>query len=101
MRCSVLCRGIFTTKAVDPARNCVGYDISFKLNKSLTAKLKDFHCEIPGCLLEVVEFVCTFNGEFADIPLNKTSSNENRECLGNLKFLNVLYYKYYKLFGFK
>lgn len=63
---------------------CVAYGISIKLNNSLTAKLKDFHCEIPGCVLEVVDFVCTFNGEFADIPLNIISSNENEGCLGNL-----------------
>lgn len=53
----------------------------------MTAKLKDFHCEIPGSLLEVLDFVCTFNSEYDDFPLNKTSSNENgenRSCLGNL-----------------
>lgn len=101
MWCLVLCRGIFIIKVLDLVRNCVGYDISFKFNKLLIVKLKDFYCEILGCLLEVVEFVCMFNGEFVDIFFNMILSNENRECFGNLKFLNVLYYKYYKLFGFK
>lgn len=86
-RCLVLCKGTITTKAVDQARGCVGYDISFNLNESLTTKLKDFQCKIPNCSVEVVKFVCTFNSEYDDISLNITSSNENggnRSCLGNL-----------------
>lgn len=86
-QCSVLCRGNYVIKTVDPTRQCVGYAISFKLNKSLTAKFRDFHCKIPGCLLEVVDFVCPIYDQYAGIPLNKTSSNENGgnvSCLGNL-----------------
>lgn len=94
-RCSVLCKGSYITNAVDPARVWVGYDNSFNFIKSLTTKLKYFHCELPGCLLEVVDFVCTFNGEYYDIPLNMTSNNENRgniSCLGNLISKRFMFY---------
>lgn len=99
----------------DPVNSCVGYNISFKLNKMLTTKLADFRCKISNCLLEVIEFECTFNKNYTGVPFNNASSSkedqinqhdangrngsssikddqqdlevENRSCIGNL--LNI------------
>lgn len=72
-RCSVLCKGTITTNVV---ANCVAFDISFKLNKTLTSKLKYFSCKIPNCLLERVEFECTFNKEYTETYFNESSNNK-------------------------
>lgn len=71
--CSVLCKGNYTTKKNDPAANCVAYNISFKVNKTLKSMLKDFQCKIPNCILELIQFECTFNKEYTEIYSNKTS----------------------------
>lgn len=55
----------------------------------------DFHCKIPGCILDVIEFECPFNRKYSGVYFNETSSkkedqhkpkdtnNGNGLCLGN------------------
>lgn len=124
MRCSVLCKGTYINKILDPAlNNCSGYNISFKLNKTLTTKLADFRCGIKNCLVEVINYNCTFNRNYTRIALNKTSSKKedqqdtkgrnrssiieedqkyhqdtdgaNRSCIGNVLSFCLLYKKAY------
>lgn len=48
--CTVWSEGKYTT---NPAGStCVGYNISFHFNKTLTTKLKDFPCHIETCLID-------------------------------------------------
>lgn len=73
-RCSVLCKETITFKVV--ANYCVAFTISFKLNGTLTSQLKYFSCKIPNCLLEKVEFECTFNKGYTETYLNESSNNK-------------------------
>lgn len=81
--CSVLCKGIYTTKSTQPLEdqsyNCVWFNISFKLNETLTSKFADFRCGMQDCILDVIEFECTFNRNYTGIPLNNTPSNEKNQ----------------------
>lgn len=80
--CSVLCKGTYTTKSTQPVKNpshnCVGFNISFKLNETLTSKFADFRCGMQDCILDVIEFECKINRNYTGIPLNKTPSNEKK-----------------------
>lgn len=101
--------------------HCVGYNITFHINKSLKSSLNDKVCNIPKCILDTIYFECTFIGNNSEIEdhdkleLNKTSFNktdprnqqnttaENRPCLGNISFnvsKNVLNYSCHGIFFF-
>lgn len=38
--------------------------------------MSDYRCGMHDCILDVIEFECTFNRNYTGITLNKTSSNE-------------------------
>lgn len=70
---------------------CVGYNISFHFNKTLTTKLKDFPCHIPTCLIDEIDFYCTFieaNTDFktsvnkGDQRYPRDKDDKNGSCVG-------------------
>eukprot|EP00105_Crassostrea_gigas_P027144 XP_011448379.2 PREDICTED: uncharacterized protein LOC105342943 [Crassostrea gigas] len=75
-RCSVSCNGSYTKKEPDPHRDCVGFNIKFKLEETLITYIKVFPCEIPNCSLEVVNFECTLNRSHTEF-----TDGEKRSCI--------------------
>lgn len=72
--CTVWCKGKYTKHPT--GATCVGYDISFHVNKTLTTVLRDFLCHNQTCLINKIDFNCTFIEANIDFNLNKTSINE-------------------------
>lgn len=83
--------------------------MSFHINGSLTSKFKAFPCGITNCILELIEFECTFTEENSELEnLDKTEANKasgnktdninhknttaaNGKCIGNSQL--ILYKK--------
>ena len=79
-RCSVLCKGTYTTKNErydDNKTHCVGFSIRFNLDNKYPTKLRDFPCGISRCILEVIDFEC-FNES-----LRNRDQGRDTECTGN------------------
>lgn len=76
MRCSILCRGTCITKIPDSIQDCVAYDISFHLNKTLITTFLDFRCGILNCLFEAIAFECTLSEKNIGVYSNETSSQK-------------------------
>lgn len=80
-RCSVHCKGRFTSSnELYDERHCVGFKIRFNLDNEYSTQLKGFPCNIPSCVLDVIDFEC----------FNKTLRNGDHgsgtECTGNFNF---------------
>lgn len=108
--CTVRCKAKYTNNnKFYGARHCVGYNMSFHINGSLTSKFKAFPCYITNCILELIEFECTFTEENSELEnLDKTEANKasgnktdninhknttaaNGKCIGNSQL--ILYKK--------
>ena len=83
-RCSVLCKGTYTTKNErydDNKTHCVGFSIRFNLDNKYPTKLRDFPCGISRCILEVIDFECV-----NETLINRNHGRGTAKCTGNLNF---------------
>nr|XP_022296171.1 uncharacterized protein LOC111105953 [Crassostrea virginica] len=73
--CSVVCEGNFTSKNIlYDETHCVGFNINFHLNDNISTKLRDFPCDIAKCILEVIDFECSFPRNVSYTDFNETFS---------------------------
>ncbi|XP_078340452.1 uncharacterized protein LOC111105946 isoform X2 [Crassostrea virginica] len=76
--CSIVCEGHFTSKnKLYDENHCVAFNINFHLNDNLTSKMRDFPCNISKCILEVIDFNCSFSGNVSYTDFNEIHSFGN------------------------
>lgn len=89
--CPIVCKGRYIIKnELYNSVHCVGYNITFHLNSTKITTLRDFPCEVPKCILDVLNFECMFSGNTTNTthlePIKTTSTEEPSEksdtCIG-------------------
>ena len=86
--CSVVCEGNITlnNKRYDEL-HCVGFNIEFHLSVNLSTEIRDFPCYISNCILEVIDFECSFLRNVSYTDFNETlnlgdKTVEEEKCTG-------------------
>lgn len=90
--CPIVCKGrLFINNNLHDQVNCVKYNISFRLNNTISTDLRDVPCNISKCILEAIDFECMFTSNTTNtthLEPTKTLSNEvprteTGTCIGN------------------
>lgn len=90
--CPIVCKGrFFINNTLYDEENCVEYNISFRLNNTISTYLRDVPCKIPKCIFEAIHFECKFSTNTTNtthLDPTKTLSTEvprteTGTCIGN------------------
>lgn len=101
--CPIVCKGRYIIKNELYNRvHCVGYNITFRLNSTNLSTLRDFPCEIPKCVLDVLKFECMFSANTTNTthlePIKTTSTEVLREksdtCTGTWTITILQYFTF-------